>query len=228
VSEMRREGVRREHDRTGPDRRAVRGGDRQRRTGAFDAGERRALVDLDAEVTAGVSQPPREAGRVDQRLSAALPGAGEVRGRVDLGAEGIPIEPGHVLAGRDGLVHPDAQVVDLPRLGGDGEVAGPFERAVDPVPDERRLDAVEVLPAQLLEAFELVGEPVDAVGDAVGQRRRAEAAVPPRRLLGHAARLDHGDPTAGICLLRLERRPQPGVARADHEEVGGDVGRECR
>ena len=79
------------------------------------------------------------------------------------------------------LVDPRPELLDLVGLVGEGERAGLLEVAVDVVgPGE--LDQVpQVVDALLLEALELVGEVADPVGQAVGQARLAEAAVPSAR-----------------------------------------------
>ena len=50
------------------------------------------LVDPDAEPLGGVGQPPGQPGRVHQRVVVAVPEAGEVRRRADLGADRVAVE----------------------------------------------------------------------------------------------------------------------------------------
>ena len=58
---------------------------------------------------------------------------------------------------------------------------------------------------------------------AVGQRRRAEAAVASRGAGAGLVLLDDDDLALGVALFREQRRPQPGVAGTDDAQVGTDV-----
>ena len=73
--------------------------------------------------------------------------------------------------------------------------------------------------ALALEPLELVREVADAVGQAVGQRRLAEAAVPAARPERDGLRLEDDDPQRGIRVGQRERRPQAGEARPDDDDV---------
>ena len=66
---------------------------------------------------------------------------------------------------------------------------------------------------------ELLGPPGEAVAEAVGDGRRAEAAVPPGRRPSDAAGLEHDDVPARVGRLGEQRGPQPGEAGADDEQV---------
>ena len=57
-----------------------------------EVGDLGVLVDADAEPLGRVGQPPRQPGGVDQRVGVALPEAGEVRRRGDLGADRLLVE----------------------------------------------------------------------------------------------------------------------------------------
>ena len=92
------------------------------------------------------------------------------------------------------LVDPGPELVDLVRLVGDGQRAGLLEVAVDAVLAGERDQLAQVGEALGLEPIELVGEVADAVGQAVGQRRLAEAAVPAARPERDRLRLEDDDP----------------------------------
>jgi hypothetical protein len=70
---------------------------------------------------------------------------------------------------------------------------------------------------------------VDLVGPArlsvLGSMRQAgvdETAVASRRRPPDPVRLDQHDSPIGIALGGVQRRPQPGVTAADHQQVAGD------
>ena len=95
----------------------------------------RVLVDPHAEALGGVGQPPGQPGRVDQGVVVARPEPGEVRRRVDLGADRLAVEV-LALARLTGLLQPR----HLVRLGRDRQRAGQLEVAVDAVAADRRLE----------------------------------------------------------------------------------------
>jgi hypothetical protein len=130
-------------------------------------------------------------------------------------------EPATVLGGPLGdLVQPS----DLPWLGGDGEVPGAREAAVDAVPVHRLLDRVEVGPPQPLQRGNLAGEPGGAVVQTVGQAGRAEAAVAAGGGRSGGMRLQQHDVAVGVAPLGQQRGPQAGEAAADDGEVGRAAG----
>ena len=102
---------------------------------------------------------------------------------------------------------------------GDVDHAGALVVAVDRVALDRRLDGVEVVQAELFEQFDLVGEAMLAVGDAVGERRLHEPAVATARRRTDLGGVDQHDVTGRVALLGDDRRPQPGVAAADDAQV---------
>jgi hypothetical protein len=119
------------------------------------------------------------------------------------------------------LLVPVAEFGRLVRLGGDVDLAGALEVAVEGVAGDGRLDAVEVAGAQLLQLVDLVGPAGQAVGQAVGERGGAEAAVAARGGPARLAALDQDDLAPGVALLGEERGPQSAVAAADDEQVAG-------
>jgi hypothetical protein len=160
---------------------------------------------FDHRVAAGVPQPAGE------QRGVQLPAC---RGRVehlDLMAEG----PG----GRRLL----GQAVELPRRDREVQLAGQREVAVDAVGGDRLADLAQVLRAEPLEQRHFVGEPFQAVGQPVGEARRAEAAVAPGRRPAGRARLEQHHVEGRVALPRQQRRPQPGEAAAHDRQVGGDA-----
>ena len=158
-----------------------------------------------------VSQPPGQAGRVDQRDPRAVPAAREIGGGAQLAADGGGVQ--ELAAGR-------SQPLDLVRLGGHEQVAGAPEVAVDGVVLHGFLDVVEILQPEPVQLLVLVGEARSPVGLAVGQAGRAESAVATGRGPADPLGVDQQHVAGGVALLRPQRRPQPGVAGADHREVG--------
>src|SRR4051812_9093150 len=97
---------------------------------------------------------------------------------MDLRLDLVPIEEAKRLAPLGGFVDPGAELLDLVGLVGDGQVARLLEVALDPMLASECDEPREVREAFALEEIELVPEVEDPVGQAVGQRRLAEAAVP--------------------------------------------------
>ena len=110
----------------------------------------------------------------------------------------------------------------LPVFHRDVQFSGAFELGVDSVSGDGGFDAVEVLPAEPFERVELVREPVQAVGFAVGQAAGTEAAVAAGRGPADGRRFDQDDVAAGIGLLGLQCGPQTGVTAADDDQIGVD------
>ena len=112
-----------------------------------------------------------------------------------------------------------AQFIDHPGRDGEVELAGALELGVDAVADESLLDAVEVGRSHGLQRVELIGKPFESVGIAVGEARGAEAAVATGGRPADGVRLQQHDVSRGVVLLRLQRRPQTGVAAADDDQI---------
>ncbi|SKZ88249.1 Uncharacterised protein [Mycobacteroides abscessus subsp. abscessus] len=72
---------------------------------------------------------------------------------------------------------------------------------------DRLIDGVERLVTEAQECRQLVGEAVHAVAEAMGEARRAEAAVASAGVLGDPIALDEHDPTSRIAFCRLYRGP---------------------
>ena len=217
---QRREGVGRQRDVAGPDARPAPGTQQDGGSVAVQRLDRGVFVDADAQPQAGRAQPPGEPGRIDERGVAAVPHTGEVGRRVDLGAQLVAIEVHHVVAEALGLLGLLAQPLDLVGLDRHRQLAGSLEAAVDAVAGHRRLDRVEVLPAQPVECRHLVGEAREPVGRPVGERGDAEPAVASGRRPPGVPRLEQHDVARRVGLLGLQRGPQPGEAAADDREVG--------
>src|ERR1700721_1904258 len=113
--------------------------------------------------------------------------------------------------------------VELPARGGDAELAGHLEVAVDVVLRDRLADLAQVLLAELLKQRHLAGEPLEAVADAVREAGRAEAAVAAGRRPAAAARLEQHHVAGRVALLGQQRRPQAGEPAADDRQLGPDV-----
>jgi hypothetical protein len=99
------------------------------------------------------------------------------------------------------------ELAHLPVFHRDVQFSGAFELGVDPVSDDGGFDAVEILPAKPFERVELVREPVQAVGFAVGQAAGTEAAVAAGGGPADGRRFDQDDVAAGIGLLGLQCGP---------------------
>ena len=80
-------------------------------------------------------------------------------------------------------------------------------------------EALEVVDALVLEPLQLVGEVADAVGQAVGQARLAEAAVATARPERHGLRLEDDDAQGRVRVGQGDRRPQAGEAAADDGDI---------
>src|SRR5690606_25209617 len=119
------------------------------------------------------------------------------------------------------LVVPVPELPGLVRLGGDVDLAGAFEVAVDRVAGDRLLDGVEVAGAQPLQGVDLVGPAGQSVGQTVGEGGGAESAVAAGGGPAHLAALHQHHVPCGVALLRDQRGPQPAVTAADDEQVAG-------
>ena len=117
------------------------------------------------------------------------------------------------------LVDPGPELLDLVGLVGEGQRAGLLEVAVDAVGPGEVDQGPEVVDALLLEALELVREVADAVGQAVGQARLAEATVPADRAVADGLRLEDRDPQARVRVGQRERGPQAGEPATDDRDV---------
>ncbi len=191
-------------------------------------GDRRLLVKPHAELERHAAQPPRQPRRVDDRLVVAVPGAGEVGRRVELGAHRVAVEQVGRLAVAAQRLGVLAQVLDLVGLGGDGQRARRLPVGVDRVALERPLERHEVRPAERLELRHLAREVRDAVVEPVRERCVEEAAVAPGGAEGHGLRLEQRHVAARVLLLGLDRGPQAREAAADDHEVGALLAREGR
>ena len=124
-------------------------------------------------------------------------------------------------AARGGGVVPQAG--QLPGPGRDGQLAGALEVTVDPVPGHGGRDLVQVLPAEPVQDGHLRPEPLQPVGQPVGEAGRAEPAVAAGRGPAGRPALQQHHVGGRVPLLGQQRGPQPGEPRADHGQVGGGV-----
>ena len=83
--------------------------------------------------------------------------------------------------------------------------------------------ALQVGDALVLEALQLIGEVADPVGQAVGQRRLAEAAVPAARPVRDGLRLEDDDAQRRVRVGQGDRGPQPGEPATDDDDIGRRV-----
>ena len=187
----------------------------------------RALEDAHAPVRARARQAPGKARGVEDRR-VVVPVAGEIRGRMDLRAEFLSVQPVAAQAGGLRLVVLLAQAVHLPRRGRDLHLAGPLPAAVDGQLAQRALDGVEVLVAELDEPSVLLGEQLGSLRETVRERSHADAAVAAAGLPAGGAGLEDDDVEAGILLLGEQRRPEAGEPGADDGEVAADGAGERR
>ena len=79
--------------------------------------------------------------------------------------------------------------------------------------------SAQVAQALRLEPLELVGEVEEPVVEAVGERRRAEAAVATAGALRDPIGLEHDDAQRRVRLEQADRRPQPGEPAADDRDI---------
>ena len=187
-----------------------------------DRPDPRVLEQAHAGVQAGLAQTAREPRRVDHRAGVPVPGPAQEGRGVEFAAHPGRVEFGHVVAETAGGPGFLVQVVELPRLRGDGQLPHRREAAVDAAGGDRLADLGQVLRAQLFQQRHLAGETGQAVADAVGKAGGAEAAVSPGRRPPGRVRLDEDDIRGWITLAREQSGPQPGETAADHREVGGE------
>ena len=111
------------------------------------------------------------------------------------------------------------QPCDLMGFGGDGEHAGAFPVGLHAVAVDIGFHCGEVRRAESLQFVEL-GRPAGfAVGDAVGQAGFDETPVATGGRPAETFSLDEHHCGSRIALGRPQRRPQPGVAAANHQQV---------
>ncbi len=140
----------------------------------------------------------------------------------------VPVEElGSAEAAPLGLLMPFPQFFELVGLGGDIDLAGPLELAVDGVAGHGRLDGVEVARAQFLQLPDLVRPALQAVGQPVGEGGGAESAVATRGGPARLVPLDQYDIAFRFAFLGEQRGPQSAVASPDDEEVAVLVPGEC-
>ena len=165
---------------------------------------------------------PAQLGRVEHDVAARRPvEAGVPERGVDLGPGSVPVQELEVLPVLGRLVDPRPELVDLVGLVGQGEHAGLLEVALDAVLAGEGDEPVEVVDALALEALQLVGEVPDAVGEAVGQARLAEAAVAAGRPERDGLRLQDDDPQRRVRVGQRDRRPEAREPGADDRDVDG-------
>ena len=163
-----------------------------------DPGDRRVLVDPHPGVQAGPAQSPGQPGRVQQGAAVAVPQPAGIGGRVELGPYPGRVQQHRVAAQGARGRRRVGQARQLPVRGGHHHLAGPLEPAVDRVPGDGIGDLGQVLPAEPVQRRHLGAEPVQAVGQPVGEAGRAEAAVPAgRRPAGPASLEQQHVPAAG-------------------------------
>ena len=188
---------------------------------APDPRDRGVLGDAHAEAQARRPQPPGQPGRVDQRDPVAVPAAGEVRRRVDLGPDRVASRNTASWPNSRACSHVLAHPVDLVRL----RSRPPARRCARSRSRCRRratrlLDRVEVRRSRAAPAP--ASRPGSgparwpARGSGSPRRTRRCARTPPSRPCG----LEQHDVARRVGLLGEQRGPQPGVAAADHREVG--------
>ena len=183
----------------------------------------RALVDPHAESQAGGAQPPGEPRRVDHGGAVARRKHPRGRSASELAPaprRGRAARRGRRIARRARAARAGRRAATAPWR---RELTGALPAAVDALTVHGLLDRVEVLPAELLEHRQLVGEAVEAVAQPVGQAGRAEPAVATRGGPAHLAGLEQHHVAVRVALLGQQRGPQPGVAATDHGEVGDRV-----
>ena len=182
------------------------------------------LVDHAAEAGHGVGQPPARAAPGRARVVVALPQAAEVAS-----ARRSPRAPRRDRAAAAPRRARRAPAPPRRRPASScSRVATRSSPAVSRWQSIRGVSivarhAVDVLAAETLERRHLAGPAGEAVADPVRQRRRAEPAVASGRSAGDAVGLEQHDARTGPLLQGLQRRPQPGQAAADDEQVGVDA-----
>ena len=181
------------------------------------------LVNPHAETLAGRGQTPGQSGRIQDRGAAGIVQPGQVGRRGDLCTYPLGVhqlqfapEPGRrlILLG---------ETLGLPRRDRHGQLAVALEVAGNAVPGDGRLDRVECLVTHPQQGGQLIGVPIGAVGQSVGDAGRAESAVAAGRPFGDPVPLEQHDAAAGVGLDGLERGPQSGEAATHHEQIGFGV-----
>ena len=147
--------------------------DTARRAAQFDSGARArdlldgtTLVEAYAEAQDGIAQPPAESSRIDDGC-AVNPDSREVGGRIDLGADGIAVEPLHGSVESSEIRNVLAQVLDLigSRRNPKGSVL--FDVRFDFVALQRSEPLAVVFEAELLEGFDFCRKVPQPVEEAV-------------------------------------------------------------
>ena len=215
-------GRRGDDDVVGRERRAVVGRQANAAGPPLDRPDPGVLVDRDPALLADAGKPADELRRVEDHVATRrLVEPGQPERRVDLGLDRVAIEEHELLAVLGRLVDPGPELLDLVGLVGDAQAAGLLEVAVDAVRPGEGDEGREVRDALLLEPLDLVGEVADPVGQAVGQRRLAEPAVPAatprtRRSPARGRRPAATDPCrSGRCAVHRPVNPA-----ADDRDVG--------
>ena len=189
---------------------------RRGRRGAVAGG---ALVDPHARRRGTACRSPQasRAGSTSA-VPSRLPQPGEVRRGVDLRAH-LRRASSSATSWPAARSRPPGRRARRPRAGAVATLSSPVSShvAVDAVPPHGVGDAAQVRRAEPVQLGELVGPALDAVAEAVGQAGRREPAVAAAGLVTAVAGLEQHHVGDGVALLGAQRRPQPGVAAADHD-----------
>ena len=199
---------------------AVRGGHHHPGAVGVQIRGRRVLEDAYAEPLGGRGQAPGQPGRIDQRHPVRVVDGRQIGGRRDLGLHLVPVQQPPVQPEATGQLVLLRQGLDLPVGHRHIQLAGPLEVAGDAVPSDRGLDRLQGLEAHPQQDGQLVGEPLLAIAQPVGQAGRAESAVTAGRTVGDPPGLEKDDVAPRPFLRGLHRGPQPGEPAADDHQVG--------
>jgi hypothetical protein len=107
----------------------------------------------------------------------------------------------------------------LPRLGRYGKVSASLPVAIDAVAGQGHRDRIEVAPTEAFDDVQLIGEPVEPIGQTVGEASRAETAIAAGCGVADTVGLQEDHVQVRMALLGEQCRPQPGVAAADDDEI---------
>ena len=123
---------------------------RQHQAGAVvpDRVDPRVLEQAHAGVQAGLAQATREPRRVDHRAGVPVPRPAQEGGGIELAAHRGRVELGHVVTETAGGFDLLVQIIELPGLSGDRQLAYRREAAVDAAGGHRLADLGQVLRAQ--------------------------------------------------------------------------------
>ena len=175
--------------------------------------------------------PGKSAGelrRIEHHAAVRMPGTGRPARGMDLGSGGLAVEEDGAFAEGGRELDVLAELDDLPRVIGQGQLTGLLEVARDRVGACEVDDRAKVLHPLAMEDAHLVGVVAQSVLEPVGEARLAEAAVSPGCPEPDPCHLEDRDAERGIGLEEAQGRPQAREPGPHDRDIGGRGAREGR